>query len=363
MKTLRVIAEAARTAVSQPVASTVTALIVAAVCAVILSTTGQTVQAERQVLAQIDAAGTRSIIITDTQGTAGFTPDAVDRISRLSGVEWVVGLGPATDVRAAGNPGGPPAAVRALHGDPPPQLRMDRTRLRPGVALVGPDAQTTLGLIHPFGGVVGDDVGDLAVVGPFVASDPLSFLNRSLLTAPREDERTLRSIHILTVRPSDVAAVTDAALTVLGPDDPTSVGVETSETLAAIRAAVQGQLGRFGRRLVTIVLAVGLVLAGLNVYGAVTTRRRDFGRRRALGASRPLIVGLVAAQTLVVAVVGAAAGTLATAFVLTRVTGNPPDPPFAVAVATLAVLATTVAALPPALVAAYRDPVRVLRIP
>ncbi len=355
--------EAARTAAAQPVASVVTALIVAAVCGVILSTTGQTVQAERQVLAQIDAAGTRSIVISDTQGSAGLTVDAVDRISRLSGVEWVIGLGPATDVRAAGNPGGAPAAVRTLHGEPPPQLRMDRTDLRPGMALVGPEAQTTLGLIHPFGGVVGDDVGDLAVVGAFDAADPLAFLDRSLLTAPRDDERLLRSIHILTVDPSDVAPVTDAALAVLGPDDPTSVGVQTSEALAAIRAAVQGQLGRFGRRLITIVLAIGLVLAGLNVYGAVTTRRRDFGRRRALGASRPLIVGLVAAQTMVVAVVGAVVGTVGTGLVVARVTGVPPDPSFAVAIATLAVLATTLAALPPALVAAFRDPVRVLRIP
>ncbi len=363
MKPLRVLAEAVRTAASQPVASVVTALIVAAVCAVILSTTGQTVQAERQVLAQIDAAGTRSIVISDTQGSAGITADAVDRIARLSGVEWVIGLGPATDVRSAGNPGGRPAAVRAFHGALPPQVQVDGPSLQPGRALVGPEAQATLGLILPFGGVVGEEVGDMAVVGSFEADDPLAFLNRSLLTVPRPDETTLRSIHVLTRRPSDVAVVTDAALAVLGPEDPTSVGIQTSETLAAIRAAVQGQLGRFGRRLVTIVLAVGLVLAGLNVYGAVTTRRRDFGRRRALGASRPLIVGLVAAQTFVVALLGASVGTVGTAFVLTRVTGTPPDPTFALAIAVLAVLATTVAALPPALVAAYRDPVRVLRIP
>ena len=363
MKALRVISEAARAAVAQPVASVVTVLIVAAVVAVILATTGQTVQAERQVLAQIDAAGTRSIVISDTQGTAGLTPAAVERIGRLSGVEWVIGLGPARDVRPAGNPEGNPAAVRALYGKPPPQLRMDRTDLQPGQVLVGPDAQTTLGLIHPYGGVVGAQIGDVAVVGAFDATDPLAFLNRSLLTVPSPEETTLRSIHILTQQPSDVAPVAAAALAVLGPEDPTSVAVQTSETLAAIRAAVQGELGRFGRRLVSIVLAVGLILAGLNVYGAVTTRRRDFGRRRALGASRPLIVGLIAAQTFVVAVVGAAVGTVGTGLVLTRLTGNPPDPTFTLAIGVLAVLTTTTAALPPALVAAYRDPVRVLRIP
>ncbi len=93
---------------SQPVSSVVTGLIVGAVCGVILSTTGQTVQAEQQVLSRIDEAGTRSVTITDTNGAAGIRPDAVSRISRISGVEWVIGLGPAQDVRAAGIPAGNP---------------------------------------------------------------------------------------------------------------------------------------------------------------------------------------------------------------------------------------------------------------
>ncbi|MFQ5523642.1 MAG: hypothetical protein ACE5F5_08695 [Acidimicrobiia bacterium] len=85
--------------------------------------------------------------------------------------------------------------------------------------------------------------------------------------------------------------------------------------------------------------------------------------RRQPRSRRPLIVGLIATQTLVVAVVGAAVGTLGTGLVLTRLTGTPPDPTFTLAIGILAVLTTTTAALPPSLVAAYRDPVRVLRIP
>lgn len=359
---MSLVVEALRSGISMPVGSTVTALIVGGACAAILSTTGQTVQAETEVLARIDAAGTRSVVISDTQGRAGITTDAVDRIGRVSGVEWVIGLGPAKDVRAAGNPGGPPAPIRTLYGPLPPQIRTDGLNLGSGLARTGPEAQTTLGLQQPIGGVTSGDE-DYAVVGSFTAEDPLLFLNRSLITLPTGGETILRSIHILADTPEQVAQVADAALILLGPEDPTSVAVETSETLAQVRAAVQGELGRFSRRLITLVLAAGLVLVGLNVYGTITSRRRDLGRRRALGASRPTIVTLITTQTTLTAITGAITGTLVTAAILTRITGTPPEPRFSIAIIILTTLTATLAAIPPAIVAAYRDPVRVLRVP
>ncbi len=359
---MRLLIEAARSAVAQPVASIVTGLIVAGACAAILSTTGQTIQAEQQVLSQIDAAGTRSVVISDTQGTAGITKDAVDRVSRISGVEWVLGLGPATDVRAAGNPGGNPAAIRPIHGHLPTQITASGLRIDPGSALVGPQAQTTLGFETPVGGVTTDTSG-LAVVGSFRAEDPLLFLNRSLITRPDPDDMSIRSVHILVETPDQVGQVTDAALMLIAAQDPTSIGIETSETLAQVRAAVQGELGRYGRQLITLVLGAGLILTGLNVYGTVTTRRRDFGRRRALGASRSTIITLIAVQTFLTAALGAITGSIITAALLQRLTNNATDLRFATAITILATFAASLAAIPPALIAAYRDPVRILRVP
>lgn len=358
---MKLVIESVRSAITQPVASVVTALIVAGVCAAILSTTGQTVQAEQQVLSRIDDAGTRSILISDINGSAELTRQSVDRIARISGVEWAIGLGPATDVRPAGNPGGNPAPIRTLHGELPSQISTNAD-LQPGAALVGPAAQQELGLKHPIGGVLTDS-GGLAVVGSFRADDPLAFLERSLITRPDSNSQQVRSIHILAKSPGLVASVTDAALLLLGPQDPTSIGVETSETLAGVRAAVQGELGRFGRNLITLVLAAGLVLTGLNVYGTVNNRRRDLGRRRALGASRLTIIGLIATQTALSATAGAVIGAATTWGVLTAITGTAPNLGFTVAVIVLAVLTAITAAVPPAIVAAYRDPVRVLRVP
>ncbi len=112
-----------------------------------------------------------------------------------------------------------------------------------------------------------------------------------------------------------------------------------------------------------MILGIGLLLVGLNLYGAVTTRRRDFGRRRALGATRPTIIGLIATQTLLLAALGAALGaTVATTLIWQR-TGLPPDWPFTTAIITLTTLAATTASLPPAIIAAYRDPLTILRVP
>ncbi|MDX1450836.1 MAG: ABC transporter permease, partial [Acidimicrobiia bacterium] len=222
---MKLVIEAIRSASAQPVSSIVTALIVGGVCAAILSTTGQTVQAERSVLGQIDAAGTRSVIIADTQGNAGITADAVDRIGRLSGVEWVVGLGPAFDVRPVANPGSRPVAVRTVHGELPPMSGMGLPGI--GRAVAGIEAQRALGFVTPFGGVTGEGA-DLAMVGVFAAAYPLEFLDRGLLTRPHPGDHTVRTIHILATESRLVSQVSAAALAVLAADDPSSVALETS---------------------------------------------------------------------------------------------------------------------------------------
>ncbi|MFH1330482.1 MAG: ABC transporter permease [Actinomycetota bacterium] len=365
MRAARYAAESARVARSQPVSSTVTMLVVGGVCAVILSTTGQTYLAERQVLARIDEAGTRSIVITDPQGGAGLASAAVGRVEQLWHVEWVIGLGTAFDVRPVGVQGGTPVAVRVFYGDVPPPVKMSAWDRVPGTVVLGPSAQAALGFRVPAGGVTTSNHDDLAVVGSFRAIPPLAFLERSGLAAPDSDDSAspVRAIYVSVERPEDVNPVARAIPMVLGTADPTQVSVETSGNLAAVRSAVEGELGLFGRNLVLMALGAGLVLVALIMYGAVTARRKDFGRRRALGAGRAAITALVTLQATVTGILGAALGTFIGGGIVWRLTGELPSREFALAVATLAVLTTIIAALPPAIVAAHRDPIRVLRVP
>ena len=90
---------------------------------------------------------------------------------------------------------------------------------------------------------------------------------------------------------------------------------------------------------------------------------RDLGRRRALGANRPTIIGLITTQTLLTALTGATLGSALTNLVLTQTNNTPAPLPFTTAIIILATLTATLAALPPDTIAAHRDPVTVLRVP
>jgi putative ABC transport system permease protein len=352
-----------RIALSQPVPTAVTALIVAAVSGVIVSTTGQTVAIERDVLSRIDDAGTRTIIVEDVDGGAELGVGAVERINALPDIEWAVGFGIATDARPRGLEGAPAVAIRAYYGPLPDVVTTSAWDAQAGAALVGVDAIRLLGFETAAGPIqASGDWPEIGVVGWLDAGPPLEFLNRSLVTAPAEDGVVIRII-ALAVSAQRVPRLSAAIASVLDPVDASSIAIQTSDSLVEVRAAVEGELGTFGRNIVSGTLAAGLVLTALNVSGAVTARRRDFGRRRALGASRFDIVWLVTVQTVATATAGAVAGAVTGTVLVHQLVGSAPQLEFTLAVAMLAVMASAIAAVPPALVAAYRDPVRVLRVP
>ncbi|MEX2252347.1 MAG: FtsX-like permease family protein [Acidimicrobiia bacterium] len=360
------ISEAWRIAFSLPVVTAITVLIVASISGFIVATTGQTVRAEQDVLSRIDEAGTRLVSAIDDQGTGKIPPEAVDRLGSLTSVTWVIGLGYAADGRnSAIGPSGAPVAIRYWWGDLPPEVEINGRHPQPGEALVGSEAQTTLGLDVPIGSV---DIGDtqLAIVGGFTAGDALAPLNTSILARPTVEQlarATLRSVHALATTPAQVEPLTSALADLLGAEDSTAIRFETSQTLADVRAAVAGELGQFSRRLVLTALGVGLILVVLVVYSSVTMRRQDFGRRRALGASRGTIVGLVGVQNALVALIGTVFGCIAGGLVVLNLTGGLPDLEFTVAVGVLTVATVVLGTSVPALIAAYRNPVKVLRIP
>ncbi|RFA21071.1 FtsX-like permease family protein [Subtercola boreus] len=162
--------------------------------------------------------------------------------------------------------------------------------------------------------------------------------------------------------PTLVGAVAAVVSSVLGVDDPTTVTVQTSEQLASVRQQVAGQLGDYGRTLVLSVFGAAAALVGAILLALVMLRRRDFGRRRALGASRSILVALLLSQVGLLAAVAVLVGVTA-ALLLLGVQGLPlPTPAFTIAVGVLAIVTSLVAAVVPALIASTRDPLRELRV-
>lgn len=364
--------EAAAAARSQPVTSILTAVMVAGMCVAALLTTGRTVGAEEAVLAQVDAAGTRSITVRADE-SAGLTADRVERLSTIEGVDQVTGFGPVVDARNAAVSGGTPVAVREAYGTV--GNRVMRAPAQPvsaaRTALASEASADTLGLADGTGTVTTDDGEELLVTGRIDVPEHLTELEPLVVVpsslpgdgAAARSDATLTTLVVLARSPSEVTAVTEVVRSMVPRAEPGEVTVETSTALAEIRATVAGELGDHGRGTVLAILAVSAALLAVNLLALVTLRRKDFGRRRALGASRGTIVTLLLTQVTMLAAVGAATGVGA-ALAALAAAGDPlPDAEFTVAVVVASVLVATVAALGPAVMAAHRDPLHELRVP
>jgi len=356
------------TARAQPVATTTAALVVAMVGLVVLLTTGRSAAAERDVVASFDSVGTRLVIVADVGGAGGVADDSVRHVADLAGVTWAFGLGGAQDTADADvGTGATQVPMRALVGALPVDVHVvaGRTPVRPGEVLVGIDAQRALHLPLPVGGLTVDaGTRRAAVVGAVDADGPLSFLDALALRVPDADEHpTVRYLYVLVDDASHASEVADAVRAVIRADDPTALEVQTSDGAIALRDVVAGRVGAAGRQTMAIVLGVGLVLVTVTMLGAVAGRRRDFGRRRALGASRSAVVVLVLVQSACAALVGVAVGTAAGLAVLDATGSALPGARFVAGVAGLAALVALLGAVPPAIAAARRDPVRILRVP
>lgn len=357
--------EAFVSAVAQPVASLVSVVVVVAMCATVILTTGRTVGAEEDVLGSIDSAGTRSIVIR-ADADAGLDSTVLERLASIDGIEWSGVFGPARDSRNAAIPDGEKVPIRLFWGDPV-ALGANEDSPSPGrTAWASAAALQQLGMPQGAGAVIGVDGEDYAIAGEIPVPDYLSFLEPLVVVPQLSDGMTSGDASILVViaeRPDLVAPVSAAVQSVLGVQDPTKVKITTSESLAELRSLVQGQLGTYGRGLVIVILSVTAILVGAIQYALVMLRRKDFGRRRALGASRALVVSLVLAQTSILAGAGALLGITGGVLGLVA-TGDPlPGPGFLISVGILAVAVSVTSALLPAIAAARRDPLRELRVP
>lgn len=373
---LRLAVEGARIARSQPVTSVVTLVMAAAVCLAVLVTTGESATTQRQVIAGLDSAGVRLIIISDETGGAEISPSSVSAIASTSGVAQVVGVGPAFDLQLPQyGDSGPPIPARYVYGDWRAQAS---TQGHPGqrAAVIGVTAQRELGLTEPVGSLVDVNRRAYSVTAGLHARGYLSFLNDGvLLQDPNREHQgsdavqssgspaaTLSQIYVLATSASVVDTLV-ARLPALVSSQGTQFTVTAPTQLLQARAAIAGSLTNGSRNLMLLVLGGGLVLEAATMYGAVSGRRRDFGRRRALGASRSTIVLLVLVQTAIPAVIGVVLGA-AVGLALAHAKEHAFAPTgFVIGITVLDLLASLLAATIPALTAAFRDPVRILRVP
>lgn len=343
----------------------VSALIVTLGTVALFATTGLGLAGQQRVLDRINAPAGRLITVSDPQAGAGLSPETVDAVAALSGVTWAMGVGPAEDVR---NPAladdGASVPARVVFGALPDAVRPREPRvLAPGQALAGPGLLGRLGMADGVGFLAGH-AREATVVGTFTASAPLADLNEVVLVRPLDPaHERVRTIWVSVGQVSDLPAVADAVRAAVVADDPGAVRVETSADLAALGDDVVAELAASARTTLTGLLLLVAGLLGAVQFGRVAGMARDLGRRRALGASRHLIVVLVLLNAAATAALGATAGTVIGVGLTLGLAGAAPPASFCLALWVLMVLAGVTGAVLPALRAAHLDPVRTLRVP
>ena len=361
---LALLREVVATCRASLVTSVTTLVMVAGVCASVLLTNGRTVTAQQQALGVLDAAGTRTIVVSGTPD-AGLDSGLLKRVSVVEGVSRALALGPVID---ATNSRAPRDYVGVRH--------VWTIRLRDlgfptdspagAAAWASEDALVDLGMPDATGSVTTTDGTDYPVVGVLEAPDDLAFLEPLVLVPEKADAvGTVTTVVVVASDPSFVGSLTaflqaDIASLQL---DPKKVEIATRSNLASIRGTLEQGLIESGRGLVAMILVSTALLLGVIQYALVMIRRKEYGRRRAPGASRSLIVTLVLLQTALLAAVGAIVGTVGAVMALTI--GGSPLPGFGylIAVGVLACATAVAGAVVPAVAASRRDPLTELRVP
>lgn len=363
MRLVELLREAVAASRAQRVPTALVALLAGAMCLTTILTVGRTAAAETAVATRLDEAGSRHLVVRDARDAGFLTASMIKAVSSIATVERAVGLGGAFDVtNLAVGVGGTRVPARQIVGQVADAVTLVRGRWPgPGEALVGDEAMQGLNMDVPVGAVLDTDGATYAVVGSFVARAPFEDLdNQVVIAAP--PGLAARSLDVL-VRDSAVARATEAAvLTALARPDPQDLEVQSPLDLASAQQDIAGQLGTFGRGMLALVMGAGAVLVAVVVLSDVLLHRRDLGRRRALGAPRWVIVGLVVLRTSLAGTLGAVLGTAFALVIANRVGGTPPAT-FSIAVAVIAILVAALAAVAPAVAASRADPVRVLRTP
>lgn len=362
MRVSTALAEAVRAALAHRVSSSLVAVLCAATCAVTLLTVGRTAAAEEQILTRLDSAGSRLLVVTDDREAGLITPAVIRVLAAADTTERVIGVdGPVDATNSVIGEGGERAPIWLVVGELAEAVELTAGRWpMPGEALVAEAARPRLGFAHPAGAVTDTRGREYPVVGSYLARSPFEQFDAGLVVAGAAT--SVRSVHVVVTEVESVRVTEALVLAALAPPDPGEITVVSPSGLADLQRALGGDLGDYGRGVLLVTVGGGAVLVAVVVLAEVLLRRRDLGRRRALGASRRGLIGLVVARTAVAALPGALLGAVAGS-VASLVWAQPPPAHFTLAVTVLTGQVSAAAAVLPAALAATRDPVRVLRVP
>lgn len=351
------------------VRSLITIAVIALATTAVVASSGRTDATRRSLLARLEDPAARLVRIADRDGAAHLSAMQVELISRLGPVAWVIGLGPAGPI--ARNPAlgdarrgnaSEPVGSRLYWGDltggPLVRLRSGR---EPSAreALAGQRAADALRLKDGVGTVDDEDLGPTGVVGTVSATGPVENLSAYLLIPARGGDEPISEIIMLAATSAEVEALVNRLPNIIAAQTP--VAIDRATQLLEIREALAADVGELDAAILAGSLGSSVLLVGTILYGAIEERRREFGLRRSQGATRSTIAGLVLIETTLLAIAGTALGGAIGSLAVVAGVGEFPDPLLTLAVCALVSLVAVGGAAIPAVVAAFRQPLYVLR--
>lgn len=352
--------------VAYKAASILSVIIVAGMCLIVLLTAGKSEGMRTALTDSLDSAGARTLVFTSANGVP-FDPQAINALAGLNNIAELTAVGPANDVQAITD--GTKLPVRSLYTDTPGDLGL--LALPPSASALG---GSVVYMSEQAGKVIGAVDGTVAVqtaagtsysaaVGLRVP-DALAFLEPlAVVPRPLAEASNATAVVVTSADAPSVASLTKHVTDILAGDNPKDLRVATSQQLADLAELLGGQFGAFQKSMVAGAMALSAVLVAAIQAGLMMIKRKDYGRRRALGASRGLVMGLILGQAALVSAAGIIAGTLGSVAFLAGTNSPVPTPGYLAAVGLLTLITCLVASILPAVGAAYQDPIKELRVP
>ncbi len=348
---------------SRPLLS-VLLIVISAVCAgILILGVGAASTTEQRVRGTLEAPSQRIAIVTDPGQDIGINPTAADLIANTTGFDWVIVVGELLDTSVPAQPDNP-IPTRPYTGQLPAPINLLSGRLpQPGEAVVPESLASASGIDGPWGQL---DLGP-ALSAPIVgivhdAPDTPIIGSVALVAAKPEDldpSRILAQVSSSAELPNSIPLLRSAA----NADRADDLEVATTDADTRIRLDLASELADNRRRIGRATLGIAALLSFVTAVVLVSAHQRRFGLQRALGASRPAIVGSITAFAVTSSAIGAGIGAAASRIAAGLSDLDPAEPRFTAASITAVGIAATIGAVPPAIVAAFKDPVSVLRSP
>jgi hypothetical protein len=360
MMPLQLLMESARQAIRRPIGTVALMLTLATSTASILLLVGTAKATADKFAAEVEQPQFRTVTLR-SKSPGAIDPATASRISALGGVSdelAVVSLTTASNAAFAGD--GPSLGLyetlqRGL-------LTSSGRLIGAGEVAMTPTASAQLGLVNGVGTLVDERGRQWAAVGLLNPDSDVASLGGATVVGVTSERSPPALEYVSAVVDVDHDLRTTALWMTKLATDPTQVETDFNGQLDVVAGSAKSALSGSRRSSARAMLAAAAGVVAFLSFALAAAQRRDVARRRALGAARSTIVGLLTLSASLSAASGVLLGT-SVALIVLHQRASSPDATFVCATGVLCMFVAAVASVPGAMLGAVTEPARILRVP